>query len=78
MQICRSRRAEIRIREQPVPGSERDLSPPSSDTWGSVIESQADIIKKADNGRDPVPVWAVADAEEVSYNRYSLSHDSKL
>jgi hypothetical protein len=39
---------------------------PSSGTWGSVIDNQVDLIKKADHGKDRVPVWAVAEAEEVS------------
>jgi len=41
------------------------LTPPLSDTWSSVIEHQVEIIKKANDGNDEVPVWAVAEAEEV-------------
>lgn len=40
-------------------------TPPLSDTWGSVIEHQVDIIKKANGGKNELPVWAVAEAEEV-------------
>lgn len=41
-------------------------TPPLSDTWGSVIEKQADVVKKANDESYGVPVWAVAEAEEVS------------
>lgn len=41
------------------------ITPPLPDTWDSVIEHQVDIIKRANNGNNEVPVWAVAEAEEV-------------
>ncbi|KAE9363893.1 hypothetical protein N431DRAFT_550590 [Stipitochalara longipes BDJ] len=40
------------------------ITPPLPDTWGSVIEHQVEIVKKANNGNNEVPVWAVAEAEE--------------
>jgi hypothetical protein len=47
------------------------ITPPLSDTWGSVIEHQVDIIKKANRGSKEVPVWVVAEADEV---RSSIPH----
>jgi hypothetical protein len=44
---------------------------PSLDTWGSIINHQVDIIKKANDGKNEVPVWAVAEAEEVPGIRLS-------
>jgi hypothetical protein len=41
------------------------ITTPSPDTWGSVIEHQADLLKKANEGKSEVPVWVVAEAEEV-------------
>ena len=46
-------------------------TPPLSDTWDSVIKRQVDIIMKANDGNNEVPVWAVAEAEEVSSTRHS-------
>jgi hypothetical protein len=46
-------------------------TPPFLDTWGSVINRQAEIIKKANDGNNEVPVWAVAEAEEVPRTRFS-------
>ena len=39
-----------------------DCAASPSGTWNSVIDNQADIIKKSEAGD---PVWAVAEAEEV-------------
>jgi hypothetical protein len=60
------------VNENPIPstGSGSD-TPPLLDTWGSVIERQVEIIKKANDGNNEVPVWAVAEAEEVSSTRHS-------
>ena len=41
------------------------VAPPLSDTWSSIIEHQVETIKKANDGNNEVPVWAVAEAEEV-------------
>lgn len=57
-----------------VSGSDNPLS---LDTWGSVINHQVDIIKKANDGKNEVPVWAVAEAEEVPRTRLS-TRDRKL
>jgi hypothetical protein len=40
-------------------------TPLLSDTWGSVIEHQVEIINKAKDGKNRIPAWAVAEAEEV-------------
>ena len=54
------------IDETPAFASEPGIiTPPLSDTWGSVIENQVDIIKKANDGNNEVSVWAVAEAKEV-------------
>lgn len=36
-----------------------------SGTWDSVIDNQVDLVKKAGDGKNDVPVWAVAEAQEV-------------
>jgi hypothetical protein len=55
------------------------LTPPLSDTWSSVIEHQVDTIRKANGGNNEVPVWAVAEAEEVgTAARGDVSRDIRL
>lgn len=50
--------------QKTLPGPEEQPASPSG-TWDSVIDNQVDLIKKAGDGKDGVPVWAVAEAEEV-------------
>jgi hypothetical protein len=50
-----------------LPTGSGSSTPPLSDTWSSVIEHQVDIIKKANGGENELPVWAVAEAEEVGF-----------
>lgn len=67
-----------------ITSSERG-TPPLSDTWGSVIEKQVNVVKKANTESHGVPVWAVAEAEEVrntvphvtSANMASSSHQER-
>lgn len=43
----------------------KTITPPSPDTWGSVIDHQVNLFKKANDGKSEIPVWVVAEAEEV-------------
>jgi hypothetical protein len=45
-------------------GSEGSASP--VDTWSSIIEQQAGVAKRSNGQMNQEPVWAVAEAEEVS------------
>jgi hypothetical protein len=52
-------------------GRVRSSPPPSSDTWGSVVENQVNLLKKSDIRKDGVPMWAVAEEKEVSQLTYA-------
>ena len=53
-----------------VTGSDETSTCPS-ETWSSVLDNQENFIRKAEEGNDGVPVWAVAEAQEacVHYSR---------
>jgi len=44
--------------------SEKSAALPSG-TWQSVINRQAETVKKSNSTEDAVPFWAVAEAQEV-------------